>query len=105
VNVSAVAAGILIGVGVIAVAAAARGIWMSARVFGDLRRFVIPHFVPPTAEEIRLGATDNTLPARVERQESRLATHLVVEEIEVGQVKDELVAINRKLSIVGGEGA
>jgi hypothetical protein len=98
IDVVAVGIGILIGVGVLTVAGVARGGWATARAIADLRRFVIPHFVPPTPDEIRLGAEDNTMPARLERQEKRLTDHLTTEERESRRMWGELEVIRQATS-------
>jgi hypothetical protein len=53
--------------------------WRTMRAVQRMNDHVLPHFVPPTPEEIRSGQPDNTMPARMGRMEVRLSTHLVEE--------------------------
>lgn len=54
-------------------------VWRILRAVQRLNDHVLPHFVPPTATELRDGAEDNTMPARLGRLEHRLSTHLTEE--------------------------
>lgn len=73
---------------------------------GDLRDHVIPHFKPPTAQEIREGhrVYGDTLPERVavlERdtatQTRKLGEHLDAEQAETGRIYDRLDGIEHHL--------
>ena len=40
------------------------------RINREIGKYVVPHFQPPTPEEIRQGAPDRTIPARIKSLES-----------------------------------
>lgn len=44
-------------------------LYRSTKVLQAVERFVLPHFEPPTEAEIRAGAKDLTVPARLGRLE------------------------------------
>ncbi len=77
---------------------AVRLLWRSGTAIKNLESHVLPHFLPPTSEEIRNGHTDNSLPGRIERQELNLARHLADEEIAAKELHDQLDEIRSSLS-------
>jgi hypothetical protein len=77
---------------------AIRMLWRSGTAIKNLESHVLPHFLPPTHDEIRNGHTDNSLPARIERQELNLARHLADEEIAAKELHDQLDEIRNSLS-------
>ena len=86
-DVEAVGSQLLATVGAAAVIAVCALVWRTWRAISRLTAHVLPHFVPPTATELRDGAEDNTLPARVKRlaenqeaTDGALVLHLANEE-------------------------
>lgn len=73
-DVDAVWSQLLATVAAAAVIGLATLVWRTWRVLQRMAAHVLPHFVPPTATELRDGAQDNTLPARM----GRLETHAEV---------------------------
>lgn len=75
------------------------------RILSSMHDFVLPHFVPPTPEEIRTGHEDNTLPTRMRRQEERLVTHLETEEVAASEMYSRLHGIETQLNTAAGNAA
>lgn len=78
-DADAVGSQLLATIGAAALIGAGAIIWRSWRALSKLTEHVLPHFVPPSAAEVREGVEDNTMPARLGRLEGRLSTHLTEE--------------------------
>jgi hypothetical protein len=75
-----------------------RLLWRSGVAIRALESHVLPHFLPPSPEEIRSGSVDNSLPGRIERQELNLARHLSDEETAAAELNGQLAEIRESLS-------
>ena len=85
-DADAVGSQLLATVGAAAICALCALVWRILRAVQRMNDHVLPHFVPPSADEIREGKRDNTIPARLGRLEDQqattaaeLSTHLVDE--------------------------
>ena len=99
-DADAVGSQLLATVGAAAVIAVCALVWRTWRAIQRMTAHVLPHFVPPTAAQIRDGAEDNTMPARLGRLETRLSTHLDEESAaaRMGALEDGQAAIKDQLT-------
>lgn len=58
---------VLAGIAVTSLVGLGAFVWRALRTLRRVDEHVLPHFIPPTPDEIRAGAPDHTLPHRVEQ--------------------------------------
>jgi hypothetical protein len=74
------------GVAVAVATTAVVGMVAAVASLRDIRRYMLPHFTPPTDPD----KPDNTLPSRTARQETRLREHLADEEEKTDRIEQRL---------------
>ena len=93
-DADAVGSQLLATVGAAAVIAVCALVWRTWRAIQRMTAHVLPHFVPPTAAQIRDGAEDNTMPAR----QGRLETHVEVLDAKATVAADSATKVAAELS-------
>lgn len=71
-DADAVGSQLLATLGAATILAIAALVWKILRAVQRMNDHVLPHFVPPSPEEIRAGQPDNTIPARMARFEAQV---------------------------------
>ena len=109
-DVDAVGSQLLATVGAAVVLGVVTLVWRIWRAVSKMIAHVLPHFVPPTATELRDGVEDNTLPARVKRlaenqeaTDGALVLHLANEEKAGLELYDRLDQGDARMGSIEGK--